>query len=135
MDGLLLTVVLVQQARGIPIERVTLLLAWWPIRPLCHYGGYSAWPPRPLMEIFEEQESADLLATQPFRHERIPAETADMAEFARLTQPFMHEGQHLLDGSQVIVGSGQGMGQRAGQPADPVQRSQAGPERGSAGVG
>lgn len=131
--------VLVQQTGGVQVQRVALLLAWQALQaPLPERTKAAQVGPRRgelLEKARQHRRAGDACDPEQFGHERIAPQIRDVGELARLTQQSVHEGQCLFDGQQVIVGSGQGMGQRVGQSAHPVQWPQPTPERSGAGVG
>ena len=130
--------VLVQEPRGIQIQRVAFLLAGQPIqspRPeRTKATQVVARRSEPLEEARQHRLAGHARDAQEFGHERIAAQIGDMGELARVTQESVPEGQRLFEWQEFVIGQRQRMRQRGGQTLAPIQRPQPALEHGAARV-
>ena len=131
-DAFLLAV-LVQEPRGIQIQRVAVLLAGQPIHaPMperTEAAQVVARRGEPLEETRQHRLTGHARDAQEFRHERIAAQIGDVGELACVTQQPVHEGQRLFEWQQFVVGQRQRMRQRGGKIFARIQRLEPTPEQ------
>ncbi len=134
----LLMPVLMQQARGVQVQRVTTWATGQPIQTPAPEGTEAPQVgPRTreaLKEPREHRLAGDAFDAQQRGHQRIAPQISHLGELARVAKQPVDKGQRFLDGQQVIVGRGPRVGKRIGQRLDPVQRPEPAPEGGAARV-
>lgn len=129
----LLVAVLVQQPRGVQIERVALPPGRQPFQRPPPQRTETPQVRSRRTEAREEAREGGLTRhpadAEQLRHQGIPPEIGHVRELARLAQQTMHESQRLLPRRERVVRLRQAVRQGRRQPLAPPGAVQPGPER------